>query len=337
MPAFYEETTPKLESVGNFIPNTSAAFFFSFPDANGDLFDPSDIVVSVYDPDETLLVDSAKTEKLEKGRYVYEWFVPSDAPKGLYRMDVTYTQDDGTQLIETTFSQTFTITDAQMSYLDGQVLAARAMLEAFIGKAQAIPVFNEHGRLDGLRQQAEFSFPRWNQPAGVRVFVNGNRTTLPYTVDYVNGRITFDDPLTPYDRVNANYNFRWFKDDELDNFVAQGIQVFNQFPPHSAYLLWTLPMRYGVTAVQQAAVFAIRRLMFDLAFQEPAKVFGGMDRADKIMSQFETLKQNYEQELKLLYEQKKYGPYAGLTRTIVTPEYTLPGGRSRWFRYLFKT
>ena len=37
-----------------------------------------------------------------------------------------------------------------------------------------------------------------------------------------------------------------------------------------------------------------------------------------------------------LYEQKKYGPYVGLTKTVTAPEFTLPGGRSRWFRYLFK-
>ena len=28
--------------------------------------------------------------------------------------------------------------------------------------------------------------------------------------------------------------------------------------------------------------------------------------------------------------------FTGLTRAVVVPEYTLPGGRSRWFRYLFK-
>ena len=74
----------------------------------------------------------------------------------------------------------------------------------------------------------------------------------------------------------------------------------------------------------------------DLHFQEPAKVFGGMDRADKLMGSFDTLKKNIEEDLNNWYEQKKFGPYLGLTKTYTTPEFTLPGGRSRWFRYLFK-
>ena len=42
-----------------------------------------------------------------------------------------------------------------------------------------------------------------------------------------------------------------------------------------------------------------------------------------------------EEDLNKMYEQKKFGPYVGLTRMVVVPEYTLPGGRSRWFRYMF--
>jgi hypothetical protein len=336
MPAFYEDTTPSIETAGTFLPNTAAAFFFSFPDINGDLFDPSDISVYIYDPSSTLVVDGAKTEKLEKGRYAYEWAIPADATKGTYRMDVTYVTSSLSGDVSETFSETFVVTDATSNYLDSQVLAARAMLESFIGKTQAIPVFNETGRMNGQRTQLEFTFPRWNQPAGAKVYVNGTRTTLPFDVDYMRGRISFQYPLSQYDHVTADYNFRWFADDELDTFIMQSIQIFNQYPPHSGYLLWTLPQRYGITIIEQAAVFALRRLMMDLMYQEPAKVYGGAERADKIMGQLETLKQNYEQELNKLYEQKKYGPYVGLTRTIVVPEYTLPGGRARWFRYLFK-
>ena len=47
------------------------------------------------------------------------------------------------------------------------------------------------------------------------------------------------------------------------------------------------------------------------------------------------MKKNYEGDWEKLVEQKKLGPYPS-SKLIVTPEYTLPGGRSRWFRYLFK-
>jgi len=76
--------------------------------------------------------------------------------------------------------------------------------------------------------------------------------------------------------------------------------------------------------------------MMDILFQEPTKIFGGPERANQVFTQMDTLKKNYEDFLTKLLEQKKYQPYAGLTKTVTVPEYTLPGGRSRWFRYLFK-
>jgi hypothetical protein len=80
---------------------------------------------------------------------------------------------------------------------------------------------------------------------------------------------------------------------------------------------------------------ALRNLLMCLNWQQPAQVFGGTEQAQKAFSNFETLKQNYEKDWEKLVEQKKFGPYPK-TLCVVTPEYTLPGGRSRWFRYLFK-
>lgn len=336
MTDFSYDTTPNLETIGEFRPGTSVAFFFSFPDLNGDLFDPSTITVSIADPSDTEVVTDATTERLETGRYVYEWSIPSTEPTGLHTIEVTYVEELPTESVTSSFTEQFVVTQTGDTYLDQMVLGSRALLEAFLGCSQAIPVYNETGRMDGQRKVAEFTFPRWNQTAGVRVYVNDNRTDLGFDVNYLLGKITFTNALSQYDHVTADYNFRWFKDGDLDNFIQQAIQIFNQYPPHSYYLLWDIPSRYGVMVIEQAAVFAIRQLMMCLMFQQPAKVFGGIDRADKMMGQLETLKQNYETELNKLYEQKKLGPYVGLTRTVVTPEFTLPGGRSRWFRALFK-
>ena len=85
-----------------------------------------------------------------------------------------------------------------------------------------------------------------------------------------------------------------------------------------------------------AAVFIMQRWMTDILFQEPAKIFGGLDRANEIFAHMNELKKNYEDRLDKMLEQKKNFPYLGLTKTVTVPEFTLPGGRSRWFRYLFK-
>ena len=59
------------------------------------------------------------------------------------------------------------------------------------------------------------------------------------------------------------------------------------------------------------------------------------DRDDFIKS-VENEVAHMEEEINKLYEQKAKQPYIGLTKTVTVPEFTLPGGRSRWFRYLFK-
>ena len=82
---------------------------------------------------------------------------------------------------------------------------------------------------------------------------------------------------------------------------------------------------------------AIRSMLLSLMFQETQLVYGGADAAKNAFSQLESLKKNYEETWTKGLEQKKNGPYTGLTKMVVVPEYTLPGGRSRWFRNLFST
>ena len=71
-----------------------------------------------------------------------------------------------------------------------------------------------------------------------------------------------------------------------------------------------------------------------MQFQEPKEVFGGADAAKDAAGSFESLKQNYEKSFENLLEQKKFGSYRGLTHIVSTPEFTLPGGRSRLVRYM---
>ena len=327
---------PIFTTKGQFIANSSAVFFFSFPNLAGDLFDPSDINTVIYDPDGVEIAAAETIEKIETGQYAVEWVVPAAAVSGRYSITITFIEEtvDGPE--ERTFTEHFIVVDALSSYVAQVQLATRAFLETFMGYAQRVPVFNEIGRLNKTRTQARFTFPRWNQTSGVRIYVNGEVADVDREIDYTRGRIDFSTSFSRYDQITADYTFRWFSDDELDGFITEAINLFNQYPPHSAYDILTLDSRYGITVMDQAAVFCLRRMIMDLMFQEPIKVYGGADRADAVQRQLESLKQNYEKELESLYEQKKYQPYLGLTKTIVTPEYTLPGGRSRWFRYLFK-
>lgn len=330
--------SPNVVTKGGFQIGTSALFYLTFPDIDGDLFDPSDININIADSNDTVVATSTTVERLDVGEYAYEWDIPSDGSidPGLYSLQVTYIVNDGTGPVSSTYEENFTVTEAGANYQDQQKVAGRILLESLLGEFQHLPIYNEIGRFRSDGKTALFTFGRWNQSAGVRVYLNGRMTDISHSVDFYRGRINFTKPVSEWDQLTADYNFRWFSNDELDIFINQALQVFNNYAPHTMYTIGRLPTRFGETIIMQATVFALRRLMMDLLCQQPAKVFGGMDRADKLIGHLETLKQNYENELKDLYEQKKYGPYVGLHKAVVVPEYTLPGGRSRWFRYLFK-
>jgi len=327
---------PKISVSGSFLAGTTAIFTFTFSDINGVLFDPSDIDVTILDSDGATVETGTQTDKLSTGMYAWDWAIPDDQEPGLYsvRVDYVVEQLDGSSTEY--FTENFIIGEADIEVIPPERIAFRNYVEALIGYTQRIPVFHEIGRLNNDKTLAKFSFPRWNQPAGAEVFLNGELINEGFDVNFLTGQITFSDVLASVDEIRASYTFRWFTDNEIDAIVAQAVNVFNQYPPQSVYTLGTLAPRFGVTVAKQAAVDLLRRMIMDLHFQEPAKVIGGMERADRLMGTLGDLKQNYEEEINRLYDQKKYGPYIGLTKTVTVPEFTLPGGRSRWFRYLFK-
>jgi hypothetical protein len=334
--------TTEVSGSGSFVPGSVAMFFFTFVDIHGELFDPSDIDVSIKDPNNVEIAIITGADKLSLGRFAIGWDIPRDADSGKYTLDVIYTYESHTGPIVNNFSEPFVILEGSDNLISVRQLAWRAYLETMIGYSQRIPVFHEPAIMNKNLTVAKLSFPRgiksgpWNQSAGVEVLVNNQIRESGFSVDYLRGEVIFDKALSEYDQVMVSYNFRWFKDEELDAFVAQSINLVNNWPPHSSFGINNVPERFGIAVFYGAAIDAIRRWMMDVQFQEPAKIFGGLDRANTIFGQMNDLKKNYEEWLEKILDAKKYGPYVGLTKTVTAPEYTLPGGRSRWFRYLFK-
>lgn len=331
----------EFDSSGVFVPGTTAVLFFTFTDLEGKLYDPSNMSIEILDPDGTAIElpdDGEALDKVETGVYGYSWLIADDAATGKYTVNLTYTVETIDGAVVETYTQYCIISETtnQFSVVTYRQTSARAFLESLTGYPHRIPVFHEMVRFNRNRTTGELSFPRWNQSAGVIVYVNGNVRTSGYSVDYIKGRITFDNPVSEYDEVTCSYNFRWFTDSELDAFIEQGINMFNIWPPHSVYTIRDIPDRWIITAEHAAAIFLLRRWMMDIQFQEPVKIFGGFERAQQVFGNLDTLKKNYEDLLDKMLTQKKFQPYLGLTKTITVPEYTLPGGRSRWFRYLFK-
>ena len=318
---------PNITGQGTFLLGSHAVFFFDFPDIDGNLFDPSSIDVTIFNPNNSDMGATVNIDRIQIGQYAFSWSIPNTAMTGKYSIQLEFVAETDSGPVDRTYSEDFVVGEQESQVIDQVLVGMTAFLETFLGPAQRIPIFDEVGKLNLNRDEVSFSFKRWNQTSGATILLNGQLTERPHTVDYVNGKVTFNQPLSEVDQVTARYTFRWFADNELYCFVDNAIAVFNQYPPQSSFGVGNLPDRYRVTAVLQAAVFALRRLMMDLMFQEPAKVFGGLERADSLIGSMDTLKKNYEDELKALYEAKLKQPYIGLTRSVTTPEFTLPGGR----------
>lgn len=319
---------------GTFEQNSPSTLFLRITTFEGQPTDPSSISLSITnDLDEEVI--GGIPEKIIAGFYIFDWYIPADQGVGTYQATWSYTVN-GEDFQEV---QQFNVAaDGEIrlhSLYSDRLVSIRMALTVHLSCAQAIPVYNEQGVIESDKRTVTFNFPRWNQNIRTRIFLNEKPVTEGATIDYFRGKVIFDSLLTDYDTVTSDYNFRWFDDADLDRFLQNAMSTVNSYPPVEGYNLFNVPDRFIPHILYGASRDAIRHLLLCLQFQEPQEVFGGPEKSQNAFQQLETLKKNFEEDFRALLEQKKYGPYKGLTKVIVTPEFTLPGGRSRWFRYLF--
>jgi hypothetical protein len=130
--------------------------------------------------------------------------------------------------------------------------------------------------------------------------------------------------------------FAYFSHEELAGFLNEGLRAMNSLPPASwSYTSLNMtPSFWDYGILLMAAVHAMRRLVMGLNFQERAIIFGeDPDRARAAQSNFQQRYQDYAAMWKDISEGIKKALPA--TAMVIVPEYTLPGGRSRWYRYLY--
>lgn len=299
--------------------------------------DAEDISITVTRDHDGSIATSDIPYKVTTGFYVHDWCIPDAQAIGTYTVTWKYTVDG----VIRSLVQTMTIAaDTTMTLLySGVPLDMRMRLEHLITYAQRIPVRKEQASVSPDLTTYRFTFPNWNQTAGCKIYRNNKIVTSGVAINYFKGEVVFDEAQMESDAIIADYNFRWFTEEQLNSFLYNAVQTFNSFPPHSNYSLTQIGMyhtKYVPAILGRAATDAIRQMMMSLSFQEPEKVFGGAEAADRKFQRLDTLKKNYEEEWKLIFENKKYGRYPGI-RVVSTPEFTMPGGRSRWFRDLFST
>ena len=319
---------------GTFKQGTLAALQIRISDFEANPVDPDSITITIKDDDGNIVessgteVDAIAPEKVADGFYVYDWIIDTDETVGPHA--VTWVHFIGGERAEEL--QEIVVADSQTpsAFYSGPKFILRESLRQLIYCAQSIPVYQEQARPNKDLQKFEFTKDKWNQTPGVKIYRNQEIVDSGIEVNYFNGTVNFDDTLLRQDVIAADYTFRWYEDQQLDQFIENGIHMLNAYPPfrpafnHST--LVTQGTQHIPAVLYGASIDALRTLMLCLQFQEPAQFFGGLDRAQSVFGNLESLKRNYESMWEKLLGQKKFGPYP-TTKLVVVPEFTLPGGR----------
>jgi hypothetical protein len=144
--------------------------------------------------------------------------------------------------------------------------------------------------------------------------------------------------MAPEDNVNVTYRFAYFSDEEILSFLNLGLSMMNSMPPSSTTYrnLLTSPVEWNAPILLYASITALKRLIFGLNFQEKMIIFGEPENARNAITSFQDLYKDYSTLWTEQSKNAKTKKLPGMSQ-YVTPEYTLPGGRSRWFRYLYKS
>jgi len=299
--------------------------------------DIPDARIAIYGIGGAVVLPPTAMMSVDVGFYVYDFVIPNSLAVGEYSIRYTGTVQ-GTPTAATTTMQVLQAGTPNNSYMSQRQIEMIAALETYVGCAQHIPVVTEVARRNKDRDRFTLSWPRWNlcNPLVVK-----NGELMDYdamTIDYDTGTVIFPKPLHDTDKIDVTYNFRFFTQVDMLRFLNDALSQINLEPPASiAYTLNDVPPSYVGTLMQGGLAHAIQKLLFCIQFQQPGTIFGDKDRLKDAISNFMAQKENAEKQFR---EDKKTlktkGPYPKIG-LIVTPEYTLPGGRSRWFRYLFSS
>lgn len=333
-----------LRQRGTFALGSISAFLLYFADIEGNPYDPVSVDVTIFDPNGEIFKTIVPTKMDNIGEYVVDFSTSTTDPTGVYTLQYTFSAATETGSVTTTINEMFVvIATGEASILTSSQLSfMRSHLEALLGDVQNIPVKAEQAQISKDKKIAKFTFGRWNQASSIRLYRNNTLLDSEidnFQVNWLRGEIKFDHALEPSDQIDCSYNFRWFKDEELEIFLTNAVNYINIHPVATMYRIGTVPGAWAFAAGWAAAIDAIRRILMDLLLQQPRMVFADPDGgggASAIAGQLQDLKRNYEEQLKSALEQKKYGPYTGLHKAIITPELSLVGGRSRWYRMMFK-
>lgn len=278
------------------------------------------------------------------GVWYVDWFVPEDAVLGDY-FDMWYFQFDGVDPFE---KQTFRFTvhegDAFVNFETSAAVSrmgnvaisiVNGLKTNLIEQACDIPVYWEQGMIVGPNK-INFAFKNWRRDQPVLLRKN-NKLVETWTPDFGGGAVT-QRVIDPEDMFYAHYHFSYFSDDDLLSMLNEALWTLNATQPSSETYssIANMPFHWRGGVILYASMQALRKIIFGFTWQERAIIFGEKpEDAQRFVDNCKSLYTDYSTMwMELRKEIKKRLPSISVN---VTPEYTLPGGRSRWFRYMYKS
>jgi hypothetical protein len=230
-----------------------------------------------------------------------------------------------------------TIPNNVLSIVASDLIAA---LEVYLECLQHTTVVNELATRSIDRKVYQLHWADWNL-TNPDVRLNNRSIAMddplfPYSIDFNAGKITFENPLRPEDNLKVSYNFRVFNDTALMRFIQDAISELNSQAPQSSYTIDAFPFNLISAVMMGARKNAMIQLMICMQNQNFKTIFGdSKEDWSSAYSAYKDIKENSEKSFNdIKKEIKKSLPRIAI---ISTPEYTMPGGRSRWFRYLFSS
>jgi hypothetical protein len=213
-----------------------------------------------------------------------------------------------------------------------------ALSQDFIYEVQHIPLYWEQLNRTEDAAKLNAAYGNWNEDPKPVVRINGLLTPGGWIADYAGGNIFFATPPSEGDDITVSYNFAYFSQADLAGFLKEGLRAMNAVPPASYTYnsIQQIPRNWEYGVLLVGAIHALRRIILGLTLQEKSIIFGeDREKADAAYQKFQTLYQDYNTLwLEISKDIKRTLPMIGVN---VMPEYTLPGGRARWFRYLYTT
>lgn len=199
----------------------------------------------------------------------------------------------------------------------------------------SIPVYYEMLRGNNSTAPTYFhsAFNNWNEKPSVVVRKNDLIIDSGFTIDYQNGIVYFDSALDYNDKISVDYTFKFFSDEQISRYFQQATSVWKMNPPAGGpSTIYAASSSFQPVFFVGAAVYAFRDLLLSLAIQEKRIIFDNESWEEgwkQIKDLFKGLSEEYKTDWEKLLEAKKFG--LPNIAAVVTPSYTLPGGRTLAF------